>query len=80
MICIGVCDDNIQFAHILVEKIRLMSVKMVPERVLCEVINEFSSAKDVIDYLSYNTLDILFLDIEMKECHGFDLAKELKIQ
>jgi len=78
MICIGVCDDNIQFAHILVEKIRLMSVKMVPERVLCEVINEFSSAKDVIDYLSYNTLDILFLDIEMKECHGFDLAKELK--
>ncbi len=78
MISIGVCDDNIQFAHILVDRIRLMSAKMLPERVLCEVINEFSSAKNVLDFLSYNTLDILFLDIEMKGCNGFDLAKELK--
>lgn len=78
MLTIAVCDDNIQFARTLVSKIRKLCATMVPERILCNVITEFSSADDVIHFVKHNNVDLLFLDIEMPERNGFSLAAELK--
>lgn len=77
MIKIAVCDDNIQFARILIDKIRVLCAQMIPERIKCEIITEFTSAKSVIEYLKKSTIDLLFLDIAMPVRSGFDLAKEL---
>lgn len=77
MLKIAVCDDNIQFAQILVEKIRTLCATTVSERILCEIVTAFTTADSVVDYLKDNTIDLLFLDIEMPGRHGFSLAKEL---
>lgn len=43
-----------------------------------EVIGEINDPKDAIGFLQNNSIDLLFLDIEMGEIHGIDLAKHIK--
>lgn len=77
MLTMAVCDDNVQFARILVEKIRKLCATIIPEKIICNVITAFTAADDVIRYLEHNTIDLLFLDIEMPNRSGFSLAEEL---
>ena len=42
-----------------------------------EVIQTFSSPEDAIEYLNNNTLDCLFLDIQMPTMDGFQFLKKL---
>ncbi len=77
MITIGVCDDNIQFARLLVKSLRTLCATELPERIGCQIAVEFSSCDDVLRYLEYNTINILFLDINMPTKTGFDLAEKL---
>ena len=77
MITIGVCDDNIQFARLLVKSLRTLCATELPERIDCQIAVEFSSCDDVLRYLEHNTINILFLDINMPTKTGFDLAEKL---
>lgn len=77
MITIGVCDDNIQFARLLVKSLRTLCATELPERIDCQIAVEFNSCDDVLRYLEHNTINILFLDINMPTKTGFDLAEKL---
>jgi two-component system response regulator LytT len=78
MITIGVCDDNIQFARLLVKSLRTLCATELPERIDCQIAVEFSSCDDVLRYLEHNTINILFLDINMPEATGLQLADALQ--
>ena len=79
MLTIAVCDDNLQFARRLVEKIRVMCATLLPERIICQVVAEFTTAEAVLAYLKNNDISILFLDIEIPKCNGFELAAQINI-
>lgn len=78
MLTIAVCDDNIQFARTLANRIRKLCATMVPEKIRCDVISAFSDANDVLQYLDANPLALLFLDIDLPGRSGFSLAEELR--
>lgn len=80
MLTIAVCDDNIQFAQKLIERLRKLCALKLPDRIVCQTALTFSSCDDVLDYLKNNTIDILFLDINMPTKTGFDLAEKLNQQ
>lgn len=73
MLTIAVCDDNKAFGQSLVEKLRHLCISL-PERIVCNVTEVFTSADEVLKYLSHSTVNILFLDIDMPGTNGFELA------
>ncbi|MCG8411700.1 MAG: LytTR family DNA-binding domain-containing protein [Bacteroidales bacterium] len=44
-----------------------------------EVISDFTSALPVLNFLENNSIDLIFLDIEMPELSGIELIKKLNI-
>jgi len=77
MITIAVCDDNPQFARLLKQHLQKLCTYNLPDRVDYTFAPIFGSGDDVIEYLQNNTIDILFLDIDMPHTDGFCLAKML---
>lgn len=77
MITIAICDDNIQFARHLVRKIKTICAFKIPERYMCQVAVEMSSSKAVLEYIKEHSINILFLDIDMPEENGFQLAEKI---
>lgn len=77
MITIAVCDDNIQFARFLTDKIKTICALKIPERYMCQIAIEMSSSKAVLEYIKENTINILFLDIDMPKENGFQLAEKI---
>ena len=76
MITIAVCDDNVSFAQLLSQHLQRLCA-YAPERLDLRMAPPFYSFSDVIDYLKDNTIDVLFLDIDMPGQDGFSLAKML---
>jgi len=74
MLNIAVCDDNIYFGKRMVENIRAICAKILPERLECTVIPAFCSADEVLEYLKGNNINVIFLDIDMPGHSGFELA------
>lgn len=74
MFTIAVCDDNLPFARALSQKLRHLCAHYVPDRIDCQVAPEFGSADEVLQYLSKFSIDVLFLDINMPQTNGFQLA------
>ncbi len=70
MLTIAVCDDNIHFARVLISKLRELCATRIPERILCNVVTAFTSAYDVLQYANNNSIDLLFLDIDMPKKTG----------
>ena len=69
--CIIVDDCPIQ---------RAMVHKLVCNNSNLTLIGEFSNAVETKNFLSYTTVDLLFLDIEMPILNGFDFLDILKIK
>ena len=44
-----------------------------------EVIETFNSPLKALDFLNENTIDILFLDVEMPQLNGFDFLKKMGV-
>lgn len=42
------------------------------------IVGEFTDSKDVIKFLQNNEIDLIFLDIEMPDINGFELASHIK--
>ena len=75
MIVFGVCDDDRVFTDLLSENLRRMTVSF-PIEIEC-YIRSFHAAAEVLDYIELNPLDALFLDIDMPDMNGFELADAL---
>ena len=69
--CVIVDDSAIQ---------RMIVNKLVTNHQNLKLVGEFSNAVETKNFLSYNTVDLLFLDVEMPILNGFDFLDTLKIK
>lgn len=77
MLTIAICDDNPIFARSLAKKIHQLCAYKLPERIDCQIAPIFNSAEQVITFLKRQSINILFLDIDMPTINGFKLAEIL---
>lgn len=80
MLTIAVCDDHRPFAKKLEEKVKTICAARVPEQVDYQILPAFFSAKELLAALNQQSIDILFLDIEMPVMNGFTVAHQLREQ
>lgn len=76
MITIAVCDDNIQFTKLLSDKIRDICAAKLPERYMCRTLTA-AEPSSLPEFIRKNSVNIIFLDIDMPEISGFQLAKKI---
>lgn len=69
--CVIVDDSSIQ---------RMIVHKLVSSHKNLKLVGEFSNAVETNNFLSYNTVDLLFLDIEMPVLNGFEFLDTLKVK
>lgn len=69
--CVILEDSSIQ---------RMIVSKLVSNHSNLNLVGEFSSAVAAKSYMSYNAIDLLFLDIEMPVLSGFDFLDGLKVK
>lgn len=72
MIHIAICDDERDMS----EKIREMVSEFFRRKNMEIAITQFSSGEELLNY--DKTIDILFLDIQMKDINGIETARELR--
>lgn len=77
MLTIAICDDSSEFRRIFQNAIKKLTKDIFPKSLQNIVFVDFNQSKKVIDYLETDTIDILFLDIDMPEMNGLELAKQL---
>lgn len=75
---LGICDDDPHFALELSKRLRDLCAVKLPERIDCRVLSSFSSAAEVLAFLENNTINVLFLDIDMPGTNGFQLAEIIR--
>lgn len=75
MLNICVCDDSIEFIRVFVNQLDYMCKKCFSKGLNYALCGEFNTASEVMNYLEDSKIDLLFLDIDMPEMNGFDLAK-----
>ena len=66
---IFICDDELPILNNITQKMQ----KITPE----EIITGFSSAHELLHALHQSGCDVLFLDIDMPDISGMDIAKQL---
>ncbi len=74
MIRIAVCDDDPSFAATLSDNLTELCARYADDDLDCRVGPIFTSAALVLSFLETNTIDMIFLDIDMPEMSGFELA------
>lgn len=67
--CLIVDDSSIQ---------RMIVSKLVSNHLNLSLVGEFSNAVEAKNFMSYNEIDLLFLDVEMPIVNGFDFLDGLK--
>lgn len=71
---IAICDDEQLFR----ENLKNILIEYKRERRLHIDIVEFNNGNDLLEYQSH--LDVIFLDYQMPEINGLDVAKKLRLQ
>ena len=69
--CVIVDDSSIQ---------RMIVSKLVSNHNNLNLVGEFSNAIEAKNFMSYNAIDLLFLDVEMPVLSGFDFLDGLKVK
>jgi DNA-binding LytR/AlgR family response regulator len=69
--CLVLDDSSIQ---------RMIVSKLVENHLSLSLVGDFSNAVEAKNFMSYNEVDLLFLDIEMPIVSGFDFLDGLKIK
>ena len=74
MISIGICDDNTMEQTILQDVItNLLEKKKIEIQFYC-----FTSGEDLVDFYEKKKLDLVFLDIYMKNINGIETGKIIR--
>ena len=74
MIHVALCDDDPHF----LKQLRQATAQWSTERQIIFSAIEFSSAKHLLDSVKETSYDVFFLDIEMPEVDGMQLAKLIR--
>ena len=74
MIHVALCDDDPHF----LKQLRQATAQWFTERQIIFSAIEFSSAKHLLDSVKETSYDVFFLDIEMPEVDGMQLAKLIR--
>ena len=77
MFRISMCDDSTEYLRILEKQLLEECVKRFPKEPKCAVGPSFVTAEEVLAYLKSASIDVLFLDIDMPQMNGFELAAVL---
>ena len=78
MLTIAICDDSPEFADILFRKLHRLCAYNLPEHVDCRVLPAFTTCAQVLEYLKNQSVNVIFLDIDMPGMNGFDLAERIR--
>ena len=75
---IGICDDEPEYTTILADYLKTYDIDS--EKDYSFQIDKFTSAKELLSaYTKPETYHILFLDVEMPEITGIELAKKIRM-
>jgi len=77
MLKVCVCDDSVEFVRIFINQFDFVCKRVFSDYIKYDFIGAFNSASEVLDYMNKSTVDLLFLDIDMPEMNGFELAKKV---
>lgn len=77
MIHIVICDDSAEFQATFSDALKKNCAEIFPKTLRYEIIESFSRARQVLEYAEKDPIDILFLDIDMPDMSGLELAKRL---
>ena len=72
------CDDNYEFASLLSSQVLKLWKSINPSQGNCMLEYCFSDGKKVIEFAKEVPIDVIFLDINMVDVSGFDVAKKLR--
>lgn len=72
-----ICDDNAGFLTLFRSMVKNQFNEIMPKDSLYEIGPCFGNGKDVLEYISKHNANVIFLDIDMPELTGFELAKIL---
>ena len=76
MYYIALCDDNIEFLNLLSDMLEKEFGEIVSSKYKI-AFEKFNSGRSLLDFAKKQTISVLFLDIDMPEMPGFDVAKVL---
>ena len=71
------CDDNGDYLTLFRDAVRKQFCQIMPHEAEYEIGPCFGNGKEVLEYIKGHKIDVLFLDIDMPEMTGFELAKIL---
>ena len=71
------CDDNAGFLSLFRSFAKKHFRQIMPDEAEYEIGPCFGNGKEVLEYIKGHKVDVLFLDIDMPEMTGFELAKIL---
>lgn len=74
------CDDNTQFANLLSDVLIKECDKLQSREKIMHVGGIFNSGHALLEYIRKEKADVVFLDIDMPQMNGFDLAKILRYE
>ena len=74
MLNIAICDDNV----VMLQRIQKAIILCMSRNEVEYKVNIFSNGKTLLQQYNANPFDILFLDIEMPDISGFEIAKQLR--
>lgn len=77
MFTIALCDDQKEFRIFLKNELKTLCAQIFPQEIEYTVLPSFESGGAVADYLKEHPIDLLFLDIDMPQMSGFELARTL---
>ncbi len=73
----AVCDDNPGFLDLFCPLLKRGLEGTMPKDEGFKLIKPFSGGREVLEYIETQRIDVLFLDIDMPDFNGFELAKRL---
>lgn len=77
MIHIYACDDSIEFRRMFDQTLSKAVLAHFSKTLDYRIYDSVGSGKELIEIMEDKPLDVLFLDIDMPELNGFELAKRI---